>query len=77
MYHAHTMMNMLQSKMQAIINCFLQSPVPPKLQLNIPQEIADKVTKKEQIGPYVFREAQVSQQVLWIIIIHDHSYHPG
>ena len=57
------MLSMLESKMQAIINCFLLSPVPPRLQLNMPQEVADKVTKKEQIGPYVFREAQVSQQM--------------
>ena len=57
------MQKMLEDKMQAIISCFLLSPVPPKLQLNIPQEIADKVTKKEQISPYVFREAQVCQQL--------------
>jgi len=46
--------------MSAIINCYLLSPVPPRLQLDIPQEIAEKVTNKDQIGPYVFREAQAS-----------------
>ena len=49
--------------MKAIVNCFLLSPVPPKLQLNIPQDVADKVTRKVQIGPYLFREAQVNQEL--------------
>ena len=50
--------------MQAMITCYLLSPVPPKLQLDIPQGIADKVTKKEKMSQYIFREAQVSHKVL-------------
>ena len=46
--------------MQAIITCYLMSPVPPKLQLDIPQGIVDRITKREQIHQYIFREAQVS-----------------
>lgn len=51
---------MLEKKMQAIITCYLLSPVPPKLQLDIPQVIADKITKREQMGEHIFKEAQVS-----------------
>jgi len=60
MYRNDVMMNMLEKKMRAIITCYLQSPVPPKLQLDIPQALADKITKKEQMGQYIFKEAQVS-----------------
>ena len=54
------MINMLEKKMQAIITHYLLSPVPPKLQLDIPQGIADKITKREQLNQHIFREAQVS-----------------
>ena len=64
MYRNDVMMKMLERKMQAMITCYLLSPVPPKLQLDIPQGIADKVTKKEKMGQYTFREAQVSHKVL-------------
>lgn len=57
------MMNMVEKKMQAIISCYFLSPVPPKLQLDIPQAIADKITKKEQCSQYIFKEAQVSYQI--------------
>ena len=54
------MTNMLEKKMQAIITTYLLSPIPPKLQLDIPQGIAEKITKKEQINLHIFKEAQVS-----------------
>ena len=69
MYHSHTMPSMLESKMSAIISCYLLSPVPPRLQLDVPQEVADKVTNKDQMGPYVFREAQVHYKVLCVNFI--------
>ena len=59
MYHAHTTEELLQQKVSAIVDCYLRSSVPPWLQLDIPQAIADQVVKKQQ-GPYIFREAQVS-----------------
>lgn len=64
MYRNDVMMKMLERKMQAMITCYFLSPIPPKLQLDIPQGIADKVTKKEKMSQYIFREAQVSHQVL-------------
>ena len=59
MYHVHTTEELLQQKVSAIVGCYLQSSVPPWLQLDIPQGIADQAVKKQQ-GPYIFREAQVS-----------------
>ena len=59
MYHAHTTEELLQQKVSAIVDCYLHSSVPPWLQLDIPQAIADQVVKKQQ-GPYIFREAQVN-----------------
>ena len=58
------MINMLEKKAQAIITCYLLSPVPPKLQLDIPQGIADKFGKKEQISQHIFKEAQVSYKMI-------------
>lgn len=58
MCHAHTTDSMLLSKASAIVDCYFQSSVPPKLQLDIPLHIADQVSRKAQ-GPYLFREAQV------------------
>ena len=58
MCHVHTTDNMLQNKITAIIDCYFQSSTPPKLQLNIPMNVADEVISKRQ-GPYIFRVAQV------------------
>ena len=58
------MTNMLEKKLQAMITCYLLSPVPPKLQLDIPQGIADKFGKKEQMNEHIFREAQVSYKLV-------------
>lgn len=74
MYRNNVMMKMLEKKMQAIISCYLLSPVPPKLQLDIPQGIADKITKKEHthVNQYIFKEAQVScQLILTLNITHE------
>ena len=58
MCHVHTTDNMLQNKITAIVDCYFQSSAPPKLQLNIPLNVAEEVTSKPR-GPYVFRVAQV------------------
>ena len=60
MYRNHVMADMLKKKIQAIITSYLQSPVPPKLQLDIPQGIADKFENREKMNQYIFKEAQVS-----------------
>ncbi len=50
----------MQQKTLAIINCFVESPIPPSLQIDIPQEMADMVIdRKMEATPYLFREAQV------------------
>ena len=51
---------MLSQKITAIINCFIDSQIPPSLQLDLPQEMADRILdRKYEKSPYLFREAQV------------------
>ena len=51
---------MIQQKTVAIINCFIDSPIPPSLQIDVTQECADKIIeRKMEATPYLFREAQV------------------
>lgn len=46
-----------------IINCFINSSIPPALQIDIPVEQAQKIIEhRKELGPYVFREAQVRDQ---------------
>ena len=59
MCHAHTTELLLHEKMAAITDCYINSPSPPKLQVNIPVSMADELCEKP-LGPYMFREAQVS-----------------
>ena len=68
LYHAHTTADMLQSKLRAIVDCYLHSPAPPRLQLDVPVAVAEQCTKKER-GPYVFREAQV-RHVHVLVLVH-------
>ncbi|KAH9519302.1 hypothetical protein Btru_075215 [Bulinus truncatus] len=39
LHHAHTDEVMLQQKVAAIINCFIDSSIPPSLQIDIPQDM--------------------------------------
>ena len=55
--HSHTPDAVLQLKIDVIVNCFLQSKVPPKIQVDLSQEMVEKVQRKP-IGPYMFREPQ-------------------
>lgn len=44
-----------------IINCFINSSIPPALQIDIPVEQAQKIIEhRKELGPYVFREAQMT-----------------
>lgn len=46
-----------------IINCFINSSIPPALQIDVPIEQAQKIIEhRKELGPYVFREAQVRDQ---------------
>ena len=58
MCHVHTTDNMVQNKVTAIIDCYLQSCTPPRVQISIPLNVAEEITSKPH-GPYVFRVAQV------------------
>ena len=58
--HQHSDRSLVQQKVAAIVNCFLDSPIPPTLQVDIPQEMADRIIeRKSEMAPYLFREAQV------------------
>ena len=60
MCHIHCERSFIQKKAQAIISCFIDSTIPPAIQIDIPQEIADNITdRKFEASPYLFREAQV------------------
>ena len=57
--HSHTNRQVLTDKLTAMKECYLNSVVPPKLHIDIPQHMADALLKKDT-GPYVFREAQAT-----------------
>jgi hypothetical protein len=58
--HIHCDKSLTQQKTLAIINFFIDSPIPPNLQIDIPQEMADKIIERRlEASPYLFREAQV------------------
>ena len=59
MCHAHTDKLLLSDKLKAMKECYLNSSVPPKLHIDIPQHMANAILQKE-VGPYVFREAQAT-----------------
>ncbi|ELU18295.1 hypothetical protein CAPTEDRAFT_185777 [Capitella teleta] len=59
--HVHSDKSLTQHKTIAIINCFIDSPIPPCLQIDIPQEMADKIIgRRLEATPYLFREAQLT-----------------
>lgn len=60
MHKSQVDVTLLQRKVNAIINCFINSYLPPPLQIDIPQEMADQIIEnKNEASPYLFREAQV------------------
>ncbi|NWR72997.1 RGS22 protein, partial [Centropus unirufus] len=59
--HSHCNDATVQKKITAIINCFINSAVPPALQIDIPPEQAKKILEhRKELGPYIFREAQMT-----------------
>ncbi|XP_075682065.1 regulator of G-protein signaling 22 [Rhinoderma darwinii] len=61
LFHSHCDESTIQSKITAIINCFINSSIPPALQIDIPPEQAEKIIERRRdLGPYVFREAQMT-----------------
>ncbi|XP_066547152.1 regulator of G-protein signaling 22 isoform X2 [Amia ocellicauda] len=59
--HSHCDEATIQSKVTTIINCFINSTIPPALQIDIPPEQAHAILeRRRELGPYVFREAQMT-----------------
>lgn len=74
--HAHNEQSAIEGKITAIINCFLDSQIPPTLQIDIPSEMAERIVeKRRELGPYVFREAQVILPLQnFFLIVYARSY---
>uniref|UniRef100_A0A673UB93 Regulator of G protein signaling 22 n=1 Tax=Suricata suricatta TaxID=37032 RepID=A0A673UB93_SURSU len=59
--HSHCNESIIHKKIMTIINCFINSSIPPALQIDIPIEQAQKIIEhRKELGPYVFREAQMT-----------------
>ncbi|KAB0388717.1 hypothetical protein E2I00_007951, partial [Balaenoptera physalus] len=59
--HSHCDESLIHKKIMTIINCFINSSIPPALQIDIPLEQAQKIIEhRKELGPYVFREAQMT-----------------
>nr|XP_021136389.1 regulator of G-protein signaling 22 isoform X2 [Columba livia] len=59
--HSHCDDATVQKKITAIIDCFINSAIPPALQIDIPAEQAKKILEhRKELGPYIFREAQMT-----------------
>ncbi|XP_075069958.1 regulator of G-protein signaling 22 isoform X2 [Mixophyes fleayi] len=59
--HSHCDDSIIQNKITAIINCFINSSIPPALQIDIPPEQAQKIMERRRdLGSYVFQEAQMT-----------------
>ncbi|XP_078610938.1 regulator of G-protein signaling 22-like isoform X2 [Branchiostoma floridae x Branchiostoma japonicum] len=61
MVHAHVEDSFIQQKIAAIIHCFIDSSLPPSVQIDIPPDQADRILEhRRELGPYIFREAQLT-----------------
>ncbi|XP_030013396.1 regulator of G-protein signaling 22 [Sphaeramia orbicularis] len=59
--HSHSDEATIQRKISTIISCFINSSMPPSLQIDIPPEQAQHILEnRHKLGPYIFREAQMS-----------------
>ncbi|XP_041648799.1 regulator of G-protein signaling 22 [Cheilinus undulatus] len=59
--HSHSDEATIQQKISIIIDCFINSSMPPALQIDIPPEQAQNILeKRHELGPYIFREAQMT-----------------
>ncbi|XP_064010094.1 regulator of G-protein signaling 22 [Pogoniulus pusillus] len=59
--HSHCDDATVQKKITAIIDRFINSAIPPAVQIDIPAELAQKILEhRKELGPYVFREAQMT-----------------
>ncbi|XP_035246777.1 regulator of G-protein signaling 22 [Anguilla anguilla] len=61
LFHSHCDEATIQHKVTLIVNAFINSSIPPALQILIPPEQArDILERRRDLGPYIFREAQMS-----------------
>ncbi|XP_060679974.1 regulator of G-protein signaling 22-like [Hemiscyllium ocellatum] len=61
MFHSQASEETVQNKISSIINCFINSSIPPPIQIDISPECAQRIINYNQDqGPYVFREAQLT-----------------
>ncbi|XP_067833293.1 regulator of G-protein signaling 22 [Heptranchias perlo] len=61
MCHSHANEETIQNKITAIIKCFINSSIPPPVQIDIPPEYAYYIiNQRQEQGPYIFREAQMA-----------------
>ncbi|XP_068017147.1 regulator of G-protein signaling 22-like [Melanerpes formicivorus] len=59
--HSHCDDAIVQRKITAIIDRFINSAIPPALQIDIPAAQAKKILEhRKELGPYIFREAQMT-----------------
>ncbi|GCC19560.1 hypothetical protein chiPu_0000070 [Chiloscyllium punctatum] len=63
MFHSQASEETIQNKISSIINCFINSSIPPPIQIDISPECARRIINYNQgQGPYIFREAQVCEE---------------
>ncbi|OAF65668.1 hypothetical protein A3Q56_06608 [Intoshia linei] len=59
--HRHVEKSLLIQKIVSIISCFIESCIPPSIQIDITHEMAQRITERRlEASPYIFREAQMS-----------------
>ncbi|VDI80829.1 Hypothetical predicted protein, partial [Mytilus galloprovincialis] len=59
LYHVHSDESLIQEKVAVIISCFIDSQIPPNIQIDISPDMAEKIVeRKYERTPYLFREAQ-------------------
>ncbi|XP_062622308.1 regulator of G-protein signaling 22-like isoform X4 [Saccostrea cucullata] len=60
LYHVHCDDAVILAKVNSIIGCFIESTIPPSLQIDIPADLAERIAeRKYERSPYIFREAQL------------------
>ncbi|XP_066538401.1 regulator of G-protein signaling 22 [Hoplias malabaricus] len=58
--HSHCDEATVQKKISTIISCFIDSCIPPSVQIHLPPEQAQLILQsRSTLGPYIFREAQM------------------
>ena len=57
--HRHCSQNIVKKKIDAIIECFLESSIPPRIQVSVPINAVTKTCESRyDLGPYIFRIPQ-------------------